>query len=66
MDQDVLEAIERHEDKFGEFNATIIALNLSRPEVKRRLMGAIDQAIASNTPISDADLGIEAEPGVMI
>lgn len=66
MDDDIIAAIERHEAKFGEFNATFISLNFGDTAVKRKFLEAVDKAISSGVPISDKALGIAIQKGVVI
>jgi hypothetical protein len=66
VDDDIIAAIERHEAKFGEFNATFISLNFGDTAVKRKFIGAVDHAVASGVPISDKALGIAIQKGVVI
>jgi hypothetical protein len=66
VDNDVIAAIERHESKFGEFNATYISLNFGDLAVKQMFIGAIDQAIVSGVPISDKSLGIAIQKGIVV
>jgi len=65
MDEDVKAAVARHREQFGEFNATILGLDMGDADTKRKLLVAIDEAIESGTPISDAAIGVTIEADVL-
>ncbi len=66
MDEELSQAVERHKQVFGRFNATTIGVNMSAPGVKERVLSAIAKAIETGTPISDADIGATAPEGARI
>ena len=58
MDEELSAAVQQHRAKFGEFDANIVTLDFDAPGVKQRVLDAIEQAIANDTPVTDAALGI--------
>jgi len=58
MDNEIYDAIDAHRAKFGEFDATIINLNMGDPEIRQQLLSAIQTAIDTGVPISDKALGL--------
>ena len=66
MDSEVMEAVEAHQSKFGQFNASIFGLNFADPEVRGRVLDAISSAIANGVPISNSDIGVDVPEGAVI
>lgn len=67
MDDEVLAAIERYELAFdGMPNISLVTLNLGDPLIKERVIGAIDNAIATATPLTDAGIGITVPDGAVL
>ena len=66
MDSEVMTAIEAHQTKFGEFNASIFGLNFSVPGVRSQVLDAINAAIAIGDPITDSDIDVDVPDGAVI
>jgi len=66
VDNDISKAIILHQQRFGEFNATILGLNLGESSVKQRLLDAISKALDTGVPISDSDIGVTYDNDVLI
>jgi hypothetical protein len=66
MDSEVMAAIESHQAKFRQFNASIYGLNFSDPNVRARVLDAINKAIARGVPITDSDIGVDVPDGAVI
>ncbi|XGB42898.1 MAG: hypothetical protein LVS60_03520 [Nodosilinea sp. LVE1205-7] len=66
MDNELMTAVERHREKFGEFNANIATVNFDAPGVKQRVLDAIERAIATDTPVSDEFLGFSFPSDVIL
>lgn len=64
MDEELSAAVALHREKFGEFDANIVTVDFDAPGVKQRFLDAIEQAIATDTPVSDEALGISFPEGV--
>lgn len=66
MDDELFAAFERHREKFGEFDANIATIDFDAPGVKQQFLDAIEQAIATETPVDDEALGISFPDGAVI
>jgi hypothetical protein len=66
MDQEIKDAIDRHREEFGEFNASIYGLDFGQADVRKRLLSAIATAIETGEPISDSDIGVNPPEGALI
>lgn len=66
MDDEVFAAVQRHRAKFGEFDANAVTVDFGAPGVKQRFLDAIDQAIATDTPVTDEALGISFPEDALI
>jgi len=66
MDSELIAALKRHREKFGEFNANIVTINFDAPGVKQRVLEAIERAIATDTPVSNESLGFSFPSGVLL
>jgi len=58
MDE-LFEAIQAHIQQFGEFDVTIINLNMDSPDVKQKLMTAIQRAINTGVPITEDSVDLD-------
>jgi len=66
MDEELFEAVKRHREKFGEFDANIMTVDFGAPGIKQRFLDAIAEAIRTNTPISDEALGLSFPDDVLL
>lgn len=66
MDDELFAAVQRHLDKFGEFDANIVTVDFDAPGIKQRFLAAIEEAIRTDTPVSDEALGISFPEDVLI
>lgn len=60
MDQELLDAIERHRAEFDEFNLNIVTLPLSEPGFRDRLLQQINDCIAVGEPIRAEMVGLDS------
>lgn len=58
MDSELMAAVNRHREKFDEFNASIVTVDFDAPGVRQRMLEAIEKAIATGVPVSDESLGL--------
>lgn len=58
MNNEIYDAIDAHRAKFGEFDATIINLNMGDPIVKSKILDAIRIALDTGVPVSDEAIGL--------
>lgn len=66
MDSELIMAVKRHREKFGEFDANIATVDFGAPGVKQRVLEAIERAIATDTPVSNESLGFSFPSGVLL
>ena len=66
MDDELFAAVQRHRDKFGEFDANIVTVDFNAPGIKQRFLAAIEEAIRTDTPVSDEALGISFPEDALI
>lgn len=60
MDQELLDAIERHRAEFDEFNLNIVTLPLSEPGFRDRLLQQIRDCIELGVPIRPEMVGLDS------
>lgn len=66
MDDELIIAVQRHREKFGEFDVNIATINFDAPGVKQRVLEGIERAIATDTPATDESLGISFPSGALL
>jgi hypothetical protein len=66
MDKDIHDAIRLHRQRFGEFNVTILGLNMEDPGTKQMLLDAISKSLDNGKPVSDEDIGLNLSEGDLV